>query len=98
MAIGVAFAAVPDGPKETRVELFRLHVPVRRQCWPFLVPGFALVATIQVGDDVRVDFDLAAFALDDDGPVAEQAAGLAVGFLVTGVEDALQDAIRIQGG
>ena len=78
MPPGVAFAAVPDGPKET-VELFRLHVPVRRQCRPFLVPGFALVATIQVGDDVRVDFDLAAFALDDDGPVAEQAAGLAGG-------------------
>ncbi|MCY1185770.1 hypothetical protein D9M73_265800 [compost metagenome] len=43
-----------------------------------------------MADGVRVGFDLAAFALDDDGVVTQEPAGFAVFRLITGMEDALQ--------
>ncbi|MCY1399877.1 hypothetical protein D9M71_149450 [compost metagenome] len=45
---------------------------------------------------VGIDLDFAAIALDHDGAVAEQAAGIAVYGLVTGVEDTLQAAACAQ--
>ena len=60
------------------------------QCRPFFVPGQPASGAVKMGDIVRIHLDLTAFALDDDGVVAEQCAGLAVCVLISGVEDTLQ--------
>src|SRR3546814_12342276 len=69
--VGGFLLASPDGKQLLRVELCGLHVAPLGQCRPFLVPRRAASGAVEMGDVVRVHLDLAAFALDDDGVVAE---------------------------
>ncbi len=86
----------PDGKQLLWVELRGLNVTSLGQRRPFLIARCAASGAVEVRDVVRVHLDFAAFALDDDGVVTEQCAGLAMSVLITGVEDALQPAARAQ--
>src|SRR5450830_322168 len=96
LRVAVLDVAAPQRFQLLGLQAGRFDMALGGEGGPFFVPTFAAGGAVEVADSVGVDLDLTAIALDHNHIVTEQAAGIAVYTLVTGMEDALQAAAGVQ--